>query len=144
MTRSSLHGELWEERDYPIELKIPQSQVPDVCQWWHLDSRPATRERGNRAVIHTRRLTRHFVSKKETVEAVPGADIDVAAGELVAFLVPTGLEVDHAADAGPPCRRLPPALAVVAGVSHHRAGAGTFQDRLRRSGHRCRLQLPGP
>ena len=49
----------------------------------------ATRE-GNRAVIHTRRLTRHFVSKKETIEAVRGVDIDVAAGELVAFLGPNG------------------------------------------------------
>jgi len=41
-------------------------------------------------VIHTRQLTRHFVSKKETVEAVRGVDIDVAAGELVAFLGPNG------------------------------------------------------
>src|SRR4029453_401927 len=39
-------------------------------------------------MIHTERLTRHFVSKKETVEAVKGVDIDVAAGELVAFLGP--------------------------------------------------------
>lgn len=41
-------------------------------------------------VIHTEGLTRHFVSKKETVEAVKGVDIDVAAGELVAFLGPNG------------------------------------------------------
>ncbi len=41
-------------------------------------------------VIHTERLTKHFVSKKETVEAVKGVDIDVAAGELVAFLGPNG------------------------------------------------------
>jgi ABC-2 type transport system ATP-binding protein len=41
-------------------------------------------------MIHTERLTRHFVSKKETVEAVKGVDIDVAAGELVAFLGPNG------------------------------------------------------
>jgi ABC-2 type transport system ATP-binding protein len=41
-------------------------------------------------VIHTERLTRHFASKKETVEAVKGVDIDVAAGELVAFLGPNG------------------------------------------------------
>ncbi|HEY6811033.1 MAG TPA: ATP-binding cassette domain-containing protein, partial [Propionibacteriaceae bacterium] len=41
-------------------------------------------------MIHTQRLTRHFVSKKETVEAVKGVDIDVAAGELVAFLGPNG------------------------------------------------------
>jgi ABC-2 type transport system ATP-binding protein len=41
-------------------------------------------------VIHTRQLTRHFVSKKETIEAVRGVDIDVAAGELVAFLGPNG------------------------------------------------------
>jgi ABC-2 type transport system ATP-binding protein len=41
-------------------------------------------------MIHTERLTRHFASKKETVEAVKGVDIDVAAGELVAFLGPNG------------------------------------------------------
>jgi ABC-2 type transport system ATP-binding protein len=41
-------------------------------------------------VIHTQRLTRHFVTKKEVVEAVKGVDIDVAAGELVAFLGPNG------------------------------------------------------
>ena len=41
-------------------------------------------------MIHTERLTRHFVSKKETVEAVKGVDIDVSAGELVAFLGPNG------------------------------------------------------
>ena len=40
-------------------------------------------------MIHTEQLTRHFVSKKETVEAVKGVDIDVAPGELVAFLGPT-------------------------------------------------------
>lgn len=41
-------------------------------------------------MIHTDKLTRHFVSKKETVEAVKGVDIDVAPGELVAFLGPNG------------------------------------------------------
>jgi ABC-2 type transport system ATP-binding protein len=41
-------------------------------------------------MIHTEKLTRHFVSKKETVEAVKGVDIDVSAGELVAFLGPNG------------------------------------------------------
>ena len=41
-------------------------------------------------MIHAAGLTRHFVSKKETVEAVKGVDIDVAAGELVAFLGPNG------------------------------------------------------
>ncbi len=41
-------------------------------------------------VIHTRKLTRTFVVKKETVEAVKGVDIDVAPGELVAFLGPNG------------------------------------------------------
>src|ERR671914_685245 len=41
-------------------------------------------------MIHTEQLTKHFVSKKETVEAVKGVDIDVAPGELVAFLGPNG------------------------------------------------------
>jgi ABC-2 type transport system ATP-binding protein len=41
-------------------------------------------------MIHTERLTRHFVSKKEIIEAVKGVDIDVSAGELVAFLGPNG------------------------------------------------------
>jgi ABC-2 type transport system ATP-binding protein len=41
-------------------------------------------------MIHTEQLTKHFVSKKETVEAVNGVDIDVAPGELVAFLGPNG------------------------------------------------------
>src|SRR5688500_4081579 len=41
-------------------------------------------------MIHTEQLTKHFVSKKETVEAVKGVDIDVDAGELVAFLGPNG------------------------------------------------------
>ncbi|GAB2507936.1 ATP-binding cassette domain-containing protein [Nocardiopsis aegyptia] len=41
-------------------------------------------------MIHTRELTRHFRSGKETVEAVRGVDIDVGEGELVAFLGPNG------------------------------------------------------
>ncbi|SDQ92903.1 ATP-binding cassette domain-containing protein [Thermostaphylospora chromogena] len=41
-------------------------------------------------MIHTRGLTRRFMIKKETVEAVRGLDIDVEEGELVAFLGPNG------------------------------------------------------
>ncbi|SDX19863.1 ABC-2 type transport system ATP-binding protein [Arthrobacter sp. cf158] len=41
-------------------------------------------------VIHTKKLTKTFTVKKETVEAVKGVDIDVAPGELVAFLGPNG------------------------------------------------------
>ncbi len=41
-------------------------------------------------MIHTSKLTKTFVVKKETVEAVKAVDIDVAPGELVAFLGPNG------------------------------------------------------
>ncbi|MEO3869434.1 ATP-binding cassette domain-containing protein [Nonomuraea sp. B12E4] len=41
-------------------------------------------------MIHTRGLTRVFKVKKQTVEAVRGIDLDVEAGQLVAFLGPNG------------------------------------------------------
>ncbi|WP_188188391.1 ATP-binding cassette domain-containing protein [Nonomuraea sp. SYSU D8015] len=41
-------------------------------------------------MIHARGLTRTFKVKKETVEAVRGIDLDVEAGQLLAFLGPNG------------------------------------------------------
>ncbi|MCW2883108.1 MAG: transporter, binding protein [Sphaerisporangium sp.] len=41
-------------------------------------------------MIHARGLTRRFKMKRETVNAVSGLDIDVEAGQLVAFLGPNG------------------------------------------------------
>ncbi|MEV4076042.1 ATP-binding cassette domain-containing protein [Nonomuraea fuscirosea] len=41
-------------------------------------------------MIHARGLTRVFTMKKEAVEAVRGIDLDVEAGQLVAFLGPNG------------------------------------------------------
>ncbi|MCF6470425.1 ATP-binding cassette domain-containing protein [Nonomuraea sp. MG754425] len=41
-------------------------------------------------MIHARGLTREFKVKKETVQAVRGIDLDVEAGQLVAFLGPNG------------------------------------------------------
>lgn len=38
----------------------------------------------------TRGLTRHFTSRKHTVEAVQGLDLEIEQGELVAFLGPNG------------------------------------------------------
>ena len=85
-------------------------------------------------MIHTERLTRHFVSKKETVEAVKGVDIDVAAGELVAFLGPNG--AGKSTTLRMLTTLLPPTsgTAWVAGGEHHRRGCrGPLTDRLHRA-----------
>ena len=42
------------------------------------------------AAIVTRGLTRHFTSRKQTVEAVQALDLEIGQGELVAFLGPNG------------------------------------------------------
>ena len=74
-------------------------------------------------MIHTEQLTKHFVSKKETVEAVKGVDIDVAAGELVAFLGPNG--AGKSTTLRMLTTLLPPTsgTAWVAGREHHRRPA---------------------
>jgi ABC-2 type transport system ATP-binding protein len=41
-------------------------------------------------VIRTSGLTRHYTRSKQTIEAVRGLDLEVGAGELVAFLGPNG------------------------------------------------------
>jgi ABC-2 type transport system ATP-binding protein len=46
-------------------------------------------ERTGPAIV-TRGLTRHFTSRKQTVEAVTGLDLEIGQGELVAFLGPNG------------------------------------------------------
>ena len=86
-------------------------------------------------MIHTEGLTRHFVSKKETVEAVKGVNIDVAAGELVAFLGPNG------AGKSTTLRMLTTLAAANLGrclggwSEHHQgAGRGALKDRLHRAG----------
>ncbi|MEU0519455.1 ATP-binding cassette domain-containing protein [Streptosporangium sp. NPDC006007] len=41
-------------------------------------------------MIHARGLTRRFKTRRESIEAVRGLDLDVEAGQLVAFLGPNG------------------------------------------------------
>ena len=85
-------------------------------------------------MIHARGLTRDFRVGKETIEAVRGLDLDVEAGELVAFLGPNG------AGKSTSLRMLTTLLRPTAGtasVAGHdvprRTGSRSAQDRLRRS-----------
>lgn len=48
------------------------------------------RQERTQPAIVTRGLTRHFTSRKQTVEAVQGLDLEIGQGELVAFLGPNG------------------------------------------------------
>ncbi|WP_191892497.1 ATP-binding cassette domain-containing protein, partial [Streptomyces griseoaurantiacus] len=41
-------------------------------------------------MIHVRGLARRFHTRRSTVDAVTGVDLDVAAGEVVGFLGPNG------------------------------------------------------
>ena len=95
-------------------------------------------------MIHTEQLSKHFISKKETVEAVKGVDIDVAPGELVAFLGPNG--AGKSTTLRMLTTLLPPTSgrAWVAGRDIvGRTGRGAVADRLHRPGQRRRAQLPG-
>ena len=52
--------------------------------------RPSPVSGGDQNVIHTRQLRKQFKTRKDTVDAVKGVDIDIEPGELVAFLGPNG------------------------------------------------------
>ena len=95
-------------------------------------------------MVRTSGLTRHFVSKKETVEAVRGLDLTVERGELVALLGPNG------AGKSTTLRMLttliPPTRAAPGGRvrRRHRAARGPAADRLHRAGQRRSAQPARP
>ncbi len=94
-------------------------------------------------MIHTEKLTRTFGSGKDTVEAVRGVDLDVGAGELVAFLGPNG------AGKSTTLRMLTSLLSPTSGIRprgrrrrHGPPGRGALAHRLHRAEGRRRVQLP--
>ncbi|WP_424190633.1 ATP-binding cassette domain-containing protein [Actinokineospora sp. G85] len=79
-------------------------------------------------MIRTRGLTRHFTVKNDQVDAVRGLDVEVAAGEAVAFLGPNG--AGKTTSMRMLCTLLPPSSGT-AEVAGHDVVAAAHEVRLR-------------